>query len=119
VIILLLPKDDKPVVFECQVCHDKFSSSLEALQCPEIHGYPKEAFKLNDKVEVIGGKDKGFVGVISNINYAKPGNLNREPHSVLYTIRGNETINNHKVNSDNRIVFGHATARAGEIKLCD
>ena len=115
-----IPEGDQPESLECPICHAKYETSLKALDCPEIHGYPKENFKLDDKVIVIEGEDKGFEGVISNINYAKPGNRNnRKPHSVLYTIRGSKMINNHKGNPDNRTVFEHATARVGQIKLCD
>jgi len=116
VIILILPKGDQPEKFKCPVCHEEFSSYLEAMNCPEIHGYPKENFKTGDKVICITDKDKGIVGVLTNISYAKPGHFSRTPHTPIFTIRVEKKVGPNQPTKDNPLPK-YTTAHEREIEI--
>lgn len=86
-IILILPKGDQPEKFKCPVCREEYATYFEAMNCPEIHGFPKENFKNDDTVICIAGPDKGIIGVLISVSYAKPGHMSRKPHTPIYTIK--------------------------------
>jgi len=107
--------EDNESVFHYPVCKEKYNSSLEALQCPEIHGYPKNKFQVGDKVICQQGLSKGIFGTITNITFAKPGNINRKSHAPLYLIK-TEGINNKNDNNNSEIPLPKfTTAQEGEI----
>ena len=116
---MILPpdsKNSKPERFKCPVCHEEYASSLEALNCPEIHGYPKENFKMGDRVICIADKDQGIVGVLTNISYAKPGHFSRTPHTPIFTIRIEKKVGQNQPTKDNPLPK-YTTAHEGEIKI--
>jgi hypothetical protein len=117
VIILILPKDDKPESFECQVCHAKYKSSLEALNCPEIHGYPKDKFKRGEIIICSGKTNQGFVGEITNIAYSKPGHMTKLPHTPLFTIKVIKFVGEHSEKESNLPLPKFTTAHEDEIEI--
>jgi len=108
---LILSKDAKPEKFKCQVCQEEYASSLEALNCPEKHGYPRNKFSAGQVVIVTEGINKGLIGEIKSISFAKPENTTRPVHSPLYLIKVE------KIESGNSPLPNFTTAREGEIKI--
>ncbi len=114
--ILILPKGKQPDKFKCPVCHEEYASYFEAMNCSEIHGFPKENFKTGDRVLCISDKDKGIVGILTNISYAKPGHFSRTPHTPIFTIKVEKKVGPDQPTEDNPL-RKYTTAHEGEIEI--
>ena len=111
---MILPpdlKDGKKEKFKCPVCQTEYATFEEAQSCMDKNGAIKNKFLAGQKVIVLEGTNKGLIGEITSISFAKPHNTSRPVHTPLYLIKVE------KAESGKGPLPNFTTAREDEIKI--
>jgi len=114
VIKLKIPEDNEKIK-KCPVCQAEYGTFEEATACMVKYGSTKNKFSAGQVVIVIEGINKGLIGEIKLISFAKPGNPTRPTHSSLYLIKvekaksGNGPLPNFTTALENEITIYQET----------
>jgi len=110
VIKLKIPEDNEKIK-KCPVCQAEYGTFEEANACMAKNGFTKNKFSAGQVVIVTEGINKGLIGEIKTISFAKPDNHTRPVHSPLYLIKVE------KAESGKGPLPNFTTAREDEIKI--